>query len=138
MLHNTIKDDMIKAWKAKDMDTKDVLSMVLAKFKNKTIDLKVSELEDKDAISILQKFIKEMEDEIDGFNSLGRTETVERLTKQLCVVKGYLPKLMSEDDIKAEIEKLDDKSMKSVMAHFKTNFAGKADMSLVSRIAREV
>ena len=44
--------------------------------------------------------------------------------------------MMSEDEIKAEINKLEDKSIPSVMKHFKANFAGKVDMSLVNKIAR--
>ena len=38
----------------------------------------------------------------------------------------------------AEIEKLDDKSMPSIMKHFKANFQGKADMGMVNKIARSL
>lgn len=46
--------------------------------------------------------------------------------------------MMSEDEIRAEIDKLSDKSMPSIMKHFKTNFAGKVEMSLVSKIAKSI
>ena len=36
-----------------------------------------------------------------------------------------------------EISKLEDKSIPSVMKHFKVNFAGKCDMRMVSKIAGE-
>lgn len=42
---------------------------------------------------------------------------------------------MSEDEIRKIIEALPDKSIKSVMKEFKTNYPGKADMSMVSKIA---
>ena len=45
---------------------------------------------------------------------------------------------MSKDEIKAEIEKLDDKSIPNVMKHFKTNFAGKCDMGLVNQVLRSM
>ena len=44
--------------------------------------------------------------------------------------------MMSEEEIRDIIGKLDDKSVKAVMAVFKTQYAGKADMGLVSRIAK--
>ena len=46
--------------------------------------------------------------------------------------------MMSEDEIRIEIEKLDDKSISSIMKHFKTNFAGKVEMSIVSKVAKSL
>ena len=46
--------------------------------------------------------------------------------------------MVDGDEIREEINKLEDKSIPSVMKHFKTNFAGKVDMSLVNRIARDI
>ena len=136
MLQTDIKNDMIKAWKAGDMLTKNVLNLLLGKIKNKAIDLKVDELSDSEALVIVQKFIKELEDERESFRKADRNENVVNLTLQLSVIQNYLPKQLSEDEIRAEINKLEDKSMKSIMSYFKTNFVGKVDMSLVSRIAR--
>ena len=136
MLQVEIKNDMIKAWKAGDMLTKNVLNLLLGKIKNKAIDLKVDELPDSEILVIVQKFIKELEDERESFRKAGRNENVINLTSQLSVIQNYLPKQLTEDEIRAEISKLEDKSMKSIMSYFKTNFAGKVDMSLVSRIAR--
>ena len=44
--------------------------------------------------------------------------------------------MMSEDEIRNIIANLEDKSMPSIMRHFKANFAGKVDMQLVNKIAR--
>ena len=136
MLQTEIKNDMIKAWKSGDMLTKNVLNLLLGKIKNKAIDLKVDELPDSEILVIVQKFIKELEDERESFRKADRNENVINLTFQLSIVQNYLPKQLTEYEIRAEISKLEDKSMKSIMSYFKTNFAGKVDMSLVSRIAR--
>ena len=136
MLQTDIKNDMIKAWKAGDMLTKNVLNLLLGKIKNKAIDLKVDELPDSEILVIVQKFIKELEDERESFRKADRNDNVVNLTFQLSVIQNYLPKQLTEDEIRAEISKLEDKSMKSIMSYFKTNFTGKVDMSLVSRIAR--
>ena len=42
------------------------------------------------------------------------------------------------DEIRREIAKLEDKSMPSIMKHFKANFAGKVDMSLVNSVLRSL
>ena len=48
----------------------------------------------------------------------------------------YLPKMLSEDEIKAEIKKLGDNSIPVVMKHFKQNFNGKVDMRLVQEVLK--
>ena len=53
-------------------------------------------------------------------------------------VVAFLPKLLSEEEIKAIIAGLEDRSLPAVMKHFKANYAGKVDMSLVSKLARGV
>ena len=44
--------------------------------------------------------------------------------------------MMSEEEIKNIIAGMEDKSIPSVMKHFKANYAGKVDMGLVNKIAR--
>ena len=50
--------------------------------------------------------------------------------------KAFLPKMLTEEEIKKIIDSLEDKSMPNIMKYFKTNYAGKCDMSIVSRLAR--
>ena len=47
-----------------------------------------------------------------------------------------MPKLLTAEEIKAIIDSLEDKSMPSVMKHFKANYNGKCDMKMVSDIAK--
>ena len=53
-------------------------------------------------------------------------------------IQSYLPKMLTEEEIKNEILSLEDRSIPSVMKHFKEKFAGKVDMGLVNRIARSI
>ena len=62
---------------------------------------------------------------------------VEELNTQIKILDAYLPQLMSEEQIRAEISKLEDKKIPNVMKHFKANFNGLCDMGLVSKIAKE-
>ena len=45
--------------------------------------------------------------------------------------------MLSVDEIKEVINSLEDKSVPSVMKHFKSEFAGKVDMGLVNKVLRE-
>lgn len=136
MLHTLINKDLITAMKNRDIVAKEVLSMLKSKLQLKAIEAHVTELDDASALTVVQKFIKESEDEMAEYLKAGREDTAHNIAAQLRILKGYLPAQMTEDEIRAEIAKLEDKSMKSVMSHFKANFAGKADMSLVSKLAR--
>ena len=136
MLIDEIKKAKMVAMKEKDADARAIYDIIVNKYMLAGIELKEKgqEITDANMIQIIQKTIKELADEKASFASAGRD--VSSFTHQEEVLSKYLPKMLSEDEIKAEIAKLDDKSIPSVMKHFKTNFAGKVDMGLVSKVAR--
>lgn len=136
MLVDVIKQDMITAWKAGEPAKKETLSFLLSKIKNRAIELKVEALPDNEVLTIIQKTLKELQDEGEGYWKTGNAEKYDTITHQKRLLSSYLPKQLTEAEIKAEIDKLEDKSIPSVMKHFKTNFVGQVDMALVSRIAR--
>ena len=72
-----------------------------------------------------------------NFEKVNNTSKVETLKEQASYIKKFLPSMLSEEKIKEIIESLDDKSMPGIMRHFKANYAGKCDMSVVSRLAKQ-
>lgn len=138
MLIDELKKANIEAMKARDQIARGALSVVLTKSKLVEVELKAKgqELADSNVLEIIQKTLKELSDEKEGYTKVNNTEKVESIVKQEEILKAFLPKQLTREEILAEIEKLDDKSMPSVMRHFKANFAGQVDMSLVSQIAR--
>lgn len=138
MLIDELKKANIEAMKARDQIARGALSVVLTKSKLVEVELKAKgqELADSNVLEIIQKTLKELSDEKEGYMKVNNTEKVESIIKQEEILKAFLPKQLTREEILAEIEKLEDKSMQSVMKHFKANFAGKVDMSLVSQIAR--
>jgi len=138
MLIDEIKAANINAMKAHDNIARGVISVVMTKYKLQEVEMKAQgkEISDAELLSIIQKTLKELSDEKEGYLKVNNTERVNNIEQQEKVLQAYLPKQLSEEEIKIEIAKLDDKSMPNVMKHFKTNFAGKVDMSLVSKIAR--
>ena len=140
MLINDLQKANIEAMKAKDQDARSILSVVLTKYKLQEVEARAAgkTIGDAELLSIIQKVLKELSDEKEGYAKVNNSERVDSITRQENVIKGYLPQQLSEEEIRAEIAKLDDKSLPNIMKHFKTNFAGKVDMSKVSQIARSL
>ncbi len=140
MLIDTLKKASMEALKTKDKEARAALSVVINKYNLAAIELKAQgkEITDADLVSIIAKTLKELADEKEGFVKVNRPDRVEAIKVQEDTLKAYLPKMLSEDEIKEEILKLDDKSIPSVMKHFKQNFAGKVDMGLVNKVARSI
>ena len=131
------KKAKIDAMKQKDKDRVSALNVIITKAMALTIEKRAvgQELLESDIDTLLQKAEKELSEEREGFIKAGREENVISLTNQIEVIKEFLPKLLSAEEIKAIIDTLEDKSIPSVMKHFKQNYQGKADMRLVNAIA---
>lgn len=134
MLSDQIKKDNIEALKARDTIKRSILSVVIGKINTQFGSIKVPT--NVEIISIIQKTIKELEDEKLEFVKLDRISQAADVDTQIHVLEAYLPQMLSEEEIKKIIASLEDKSMPSVMKHFKINYTGQVDMSLVSKIAR--
>lgn len=140
MLQDDIKKARIEAMKAKDKTTLNVLSVVLNKIMLATIDKreKGETLTDADVVGILQKTVKELGDEREGFVKADRPEKVAELDAQIATVNGFLPKMMSAEEIAAVIMTLEDKSVPAVMRYFKAEYAGKCEMRTVSEVLKNI
>ena len=138
MLLDELKKANMEAMKAKDKDARSVLSVVLTKCQLLIVEANANgkEFGDSQVLEVIQKVLKELSDEKEGYQKVNNAERVASIIHQEEVIKAYLPKQLTREEIIEEINKLEDKSMPSVMKHFKANFAGKVDMSLVSQIAR--
>ena len=138
MIIDEIKKDNVQAMKDKNALARAIYGVVMNKVLLAQIELKQDgkELVDADVIQILQKTIKELTEEKENYIKAGNNAEAENIEAQKKIIEKYLPQMMSEDEIKAEINKLEDKSIPSIMKHFKANFAGKVDMSLVNKIAK--
>lgn len=133
------KKQKVEAMKSHDKDAVSALNVIITKIMNLSIEKRAqgAEVTEADINDLLQKAEKELVEEREGFSKAGRDENVQSLTKQIEVIKKYLPKLLSKEEIVAIIAGLEDKSMPSVMKHFKQNYQGKADMRLVQEIAKQ-
>ena len=140
MLIETLQKDNIQAMKDKNSNKRSILSVVLTKVKLQEVELRSKglEMDDSKVLEIIQKSLKELSDEKEGYLKVSNTEKVALIEEQESFLKAYLPKQLEEKEILEIINSLPDKSMPSIMKHFKANYAGKVDMSLVSKIARSL
>ena len=140
MLIDAIKKENMLALKEKDTNKRAVLSVVINKYMVAGYEAKAQgkEIGDVELVSLINKTLKELEEEKNSYLLANRTEDVKNLDAQISLLKVYLPKMMSEEEIKSIILTLDDKTIPSVMKFFKLNYAGKVEMSLVSKVLKSL
>lgn len=138
MILDEINKANIEALKNKDEVAKTILSIVKNKFKLAEIEkrTKNEELKDSDCVQILQKTLKELSEEKENYLKVNNNLEAENIQKQADVISKFLPQMMSKEEIKNIINSLEDKSVPSVMKHFKLNYAGKVDMKNVNEVLR--
>jgi uncharacterized protein YqeY len=138
MLIDDIKKAKMETFRTKDEVARGILSLVSDRYKLQEIEAKAQgkNLSDENLISIIMKVTKELEEEKAGYLSANNHARVKDIEHQMDVIKRYLPVMMSEADIRKELAALTDRSLPNVMKHFKTNFSGKVDMGLVSKIVK--
>lgn len=135
MLINDLKKANMVALKNKDEESRAALSVVISRYQTLASSGK-GEPTDADVLKIIQKVAKELDEEKESYVKAGRSESAEKIEKQKAAIVSFLPKMLSEEEIKEIIASLPDKNIPAVMKHFKENYAGKCDMGLVSRLAK--
>jgi uncharacterized protein YqeY len=136
MLIDEIRKANVEALKAHDEAAKSVFGLIISRYLELKTNGSGNDVTDADVLAIIVKFDKELDEEKEGYVKAGRTESAKKVEEEKKALARFLPKLMSETEIRAVIATLPDKSLPSVMRYFKEKYAGKADMSLVSKIAR--
>ena len=137
-----VRAAMIAAMKAKDKDTKDTLSTLLAALKNKQIDKRGELLTEEEEIQVVMREIKQTKETLE-LTPADRTDIIEECKKKLAVLEQYAPKLMDEEEIKAVIiavlselgiEQPTAKDKGKIMRELMPRVTGKADGKLVNQL----
>ena len=136
-----VRSAMVAAMKAKDKDTKETLSALLAALKNKAID-KRADLTEEEEIQVILKEIKQLKETIE-MTPADRTDILTECNSRLAVLEEYAPKMMDEAEIKAVVSEvltslgLDAPTAKEkgkIMKELMPKVKGKADGKLVSEV----
>lgn len=97
--------DFKEAMKAHDGVAKSTISLARAAIKQYEIDNRM-ELDDEGIIAILQKQVKMRKDALADFEKANRTDLIDSYTAEIEVLKKYLPKQLSLEEIKAQVEQI--------------------------------
>jgi uncharacterized protein YqeY len=142
MLRDSIKAAQVTAMKAGDKPRVAAVRLILAKIKDRDIELRTSATTpDDDAlvIDVLQKMVKQRRESILLFEQGGRPEKAAEEQAELVVIEEFLPAQLSEADTKAAIEAIKVevgatglKDMGKVMAELKARHGAELDMGKAS------
>lgn len=97
-----VRSAMVAAMKAKDKETKETLSALLAALKNKAID-KRADLTEEEEVQVIMKEIKQTKETLE-MTPEDRTDILEECQKRLAVLEQYAPKMMDETEIRSIID----------------------------------
>jgi len=147
-LKQQIEDKLNSALKAKDKNTYPTLRLIISAIKDaeiagRTKDKK--EITDSDITAILKKMIKQRNESCEVYKKAGRNELLENEIKEMNVISTFLPKQLSEEEVKKlcqetvkSVGATSMKDMGKVMGVLKSKHADTIDFSKVSPILKDL
>jgi hypothetical protein len=143
-LEEQLRRDLKDAMRARDSHRKSALRMVLTGIQLAEVEAG-QDLEDEDIVVLIRKEVKRREEALEMMRDAGRDDLVEDEVKEVEILQAYLPKQMSEDEIrdlaKDVIEEVGAESpsdLGRVMGAIMPRVRGKAEGRTVNRIVREL
>lgn len=137
-----ITEDMKNAMRAKETARLGTIRLLLSAIKQREVDERI-ELTDADVIGVIEKMLKQRRDSIAAYESAKRTDLADIEKFEVSVLQTYLPQQLTEDEVKALLEKVVTdtgaagmQDMGKVMAAIKPLVAGKADMGKISGLIK--
>ena len=146
MLRDDINTAVKEAMKAKEERKLSTLRMVNSSIKNADIEARGQgkpQLSDEDILGLLQKMIKQRQESVALYDKGGRTELAAQEREEITVISAYLPKQMSDDEVKAAIAAIVTetgasgmKDMGKVIGALKAKYAGQMDFGKASGLVK--
>lgn len=145
-LRERFMPDMKEAMKAGEKEKVAAIRLIIAALKEKDIEARGAgkgEATDEEVLGLLQKMIKQRQESISIYEANGRPELAAGEKAEVVVISGYLPKQMSEDEVKAAIAAAvtesgaaSVKDMGKVIAILRANYAGQMDFGKASGLVK--
>lgn len=145
MLLDEIKSTLITSLKAGDTRRVDTLRFLLAAIRNAAISKYAARgeesLTDADVLDVIKKQTKTHKESIEVFDKAGRTELATKEKEELAILEAYLPKQLSDEEIKALLEPVvasGDTNFGKLMGAAMAAVKGKADGGRVATILKQM
>ncbi len=99
-----------EAMKAKDTRKVGTLRLILAAIKDRDIAARSEDrmegVSDDEILQILQKMVKQRRESFTTYEEAGRLDLAEQEQEEIEIIDSFLPRQMSEDEIKAAVSDL--------------------------------
>jgi uncharacterized protein YqeY len=141
-MRDRINAALKEAMLAKDKCRVSTTRLMLAAIKDRDIALRsddgASGLDDAGIMALLAKMVKQREESAATYETAGRMELAEVERAEIAVIKDFLPKPLSESEVKAAIDKAmaetgasSIRDMGKVMGVLKAKYSGQMDFGAV-------
>lgn len=141
MLIDQIRLDMVAAMRAGEQTRLATLRMLVSEINYKKIELQ-REMTDADVAGVVAREVKKRREAVESYQAGGRPEQAEQERQEMAVLEDYLPQMMSEAEVRkelessAEIKAAGDFGQKMKVAA--PLFKGRADGAMVAKIVKEL
>jgi len=142
-LEERLVDEMKQAMKTNDKLRLSTIRMIRTAIKNKEIEQR-KKLDDDIILKVIQGMVRRGEESIEQFKLGGRMDLVEKETKEAEILKSYLPKPLSQEEILKIIDQtieethaLSLKDLGKVMKSVMPKLGGKAEGALINQLVKE-
>lgn len=137
-----LKDAMKDAMRAKAKPRLQTIRSLLSAIQYVELDKNNEELPDDTIVSIITSELKKRKESLDFEQKASREEEVKDLEFEISVIEEFLPKQLSEDVLKKELEEFKaantDANMGLAMKYLKEKYPNQYDGKLASQLAKDM
>ncbi len=138
-----IEDEVKDAMRARDVQRRDALRLILSSLQGAEKELQ-RPLSDDESLQVLQRERKKRIEAAEAFRAGGREEQAAAEEAELAVLQEFMPEPLSEDELEAIVDNVIAEvgatsmgDLGRVMADVMPQVSGRADGSMVSQLVRE-
>ena len=142
-LLDQLNADMKEAMRAKQKERLSVIRMLKASLQNEAIHAGTQELTEEQVLTVLTREVKQRRDSYKEFTEANREDLASKLQDELDVLMAYMPKQLSEEELKniisetaRKINAAEPSHMGKLMGAVIPQVKGKADGTLVSELVK--
>ena len=140
-LFEKIKEDAKKAVKEKSPEEREILRYLFSLLQTEQARLG-DKFNDKMAQAILQAEMKRKKEALQMFEKGGRQDLVDQQKKDIEILKNYLPKMMSEEEVKRIVKEVisrqEEVNFGKTMGKVIEKVNGRADGKTIAQLVREM
>ena len=144
MLKEKLMEDLKESMKTKDTVRKNAVQMVRASISQIEKD-KGIEVEDEKIIDIISKEVKTKRAALKDVEKAERQDLIDLTNREIEILQEYLPKQLSRDEVKAEVQKIISeigatsmKDMGAIMKEAKAKMGASAEGKTINEVAKEI